>query len=100
MLVFISIAMVGIGLVRGAKLTIPFKSWDKFCDVANVFFGGALFRVSDLSPWIEAATKINPMTFGLDAMRDITFGKDRKSYRPKTISIGPRMAIIFYERRF
>jgi len=40
MLVLISIAMVGIGFVRGAKLMMPFQSCDTFCIVA-IFFSAA-----------------------------------------------------------
>lgn len=76
MLLLISIAMVSIGLVIGANLTSPegfslvinFVMWPMF------FFSGALFPVSDLSPWLAAVTKINPMTYGVDAMRGIILG--------------------------
>jgi ABC-2 type transport system permease protein len=76
MLLLISIAMVSIGLVIGANLTSPegfslvinFVMWPMF------FFSGALFPVSNLSPWLSAVTKINPMTYGVDAMRGIILG--------------------------
>jgi ABC-2 type transport system permease protein len=76
MLLLISIAMVSIGLVIGANLTSPegfslvinFVMWPMF------FFSGALFPVNDLSPWLAAVTKINPMTYGVDAMRGIILG--------------------------
>ena len=76
MLLLISIAMVSIGLVIGANLTSPegfslvinFVMWPMF------FFSGALFPVSNLSPWLAAVTKINPMTYGVDAMRGIILG--------------------------
>ena len=76
MLLLISIAMVSIGLVIGANLTSPegfslvinFVMWPMF------FFSGALFPVSNLSPWLASVTKINPMTYGVDAMRGIILG--------------------------
>jgi ABC-2 type transport system permease protein len=76
MLLLISMAMVSIGLVIGANLTSPegfslvinFVMWPMF------FFSGALFPVGDLSPWLAVVTKINPMTYGVDAMRGIILG--------------------------
>ncbi|MCZ7401906.1 MAG: ABC transporter permease [Candidatus Methanoperedens sp.] len=73
-LLIISIAMVSIGLVKGANLTSPFQSCDTFLMWPMFFFSGALFPVSNLSPWLAAATKINPMTYGVDAMRGIILG--------------------------
>ncbi len=76
MLLLISIAMVSIGLVIGANLQSPegfslvinFVMWPMF------FFSGALFPVSNLAPWLSAATYINPLTYGVDALRGIMLG--------------------------
>ena len=73
MLLLISIGMVSIGLVIGANLRSPegfnlvigFVMWPMF------FFSGALFPVSDLAPWLAAITYINPLTYGVDALRGI-----------------------------
>lgn len=76
MLLLISIAMVSIGLVIGANLKNPegftliinFVMWPMF------FFSGALFPVSNLSGWLSAVTFINPLTYGVDAVRGIILG--------------------------
>ncbi|HMB45082.1 MAG TPA: ABC transporter permease, partial [Candidatus Methanoperedens sp.] len=76
MLLLISIAMVSIGLVIGANLKSPegfslvinFVMWPMF------FFSGALFPVSNLAPWLSAITFINPLTYGVDALRGIILG--------------------------
>ncbi len=76
MLLLISIAMVSIGLVIGANLKSPegftlvinFVMWPMF------FFSGALFPVSNLPGWLAAATYINPLTYGVDAVRGIILG--------------------------
>ncbi len=76
MLLLISIAMVSIGLVIGANLRSPegfslvinFVMWPMF------FFSGALFPVKDLPQWLSAVTYINPLTYGVDAMRGIILG--------------------------
>ncbi len=76
MLLLISIAMVSIGLVIGANLNSPegfslvinFVMWPMF------FFSGALFPVSNLAPWLTTITYINPLTYGVDALRGIILG--------------------------
>lgn len=76
MLLLISVAMVSIGLVIGSNLQSPegfslvinFVMWPMF------FFSGALFPVSNLAPWLSAATYINPLTYGVDALRGIILG--------------------------
>jgi len=73
MLLLITIAMVSIGLVIGANLKSPegfslvinFVMWPMF------FFSGALFPVSNLAPWLAAITYLNPLTYGVDALRGI-----------------------------
>ncbi len=76
MLLLISIAMVSIGLVIGANLKSPegfnlvigFVMWPMF------FFSGALFPVRNLTPWLASITYINPLTYGVDALRGIILG--------------------------
>ncbi len=76
MLLLISIAMVSIGLVIGANLSSPegfslvinFVMWPMF------FFSGALFPVGNLAPWLTTITFINPLTYGVDALRGIILG--------------------------
>jgi ABC-2 type transport system permease protein len=73
MLLLISIAMVSTGLVIGANLKSPegfslvinFVMWPMF------FFSGALFPVDNLPGWLAAVTYINPLTYGVDAVRGI-----------------------------
>ena len=73
MLLLISIAMVSIGLVIGANLQSPegfslvinFVMWPMF------FFSGALFPTNNLPKWLAAVTYINPLTYGVDALRGI-----------------------------
>lgn len=75
-LLLIAISMVSIGLVIGANLNNPegfslvinFVMWPMF------FFSGALFPVSNLPAWLYAVTYINPLTYGVDAVRGIILG--------------------------
>ena len=81
MLLLISVAMVSIGLVIGANLKSPegfslvinFVMWPMF------FFSGALFPVGNLLGWLAAVTYVNPLTYGVDALRGIILGINRFS---------------------
>jgi ABC-2 type transport system permease protein len=76
MLMLISVAMVSIGLVIGANLKSPegfglvinFVMWPMF------FFSNALFTLENIPAWLTTLTYINPMTYGVDAVRGIILG--------------------------
>jgi ABC-2 type transport system permease protein len=76
MLLLISIAMVSVGLVIGANLNSPegfglvinFVMWPMF------FLSGALYLVGNLPSWLEGVTYVNPLTYGVDALRGIILG--------------------------
>ncbi len=76
MLMLISVAMVSIGLVIGANLNSPegfglvinFVMWPMF------FFSNALFPLENIPPWLTTLIYINPMTYGVDAVRGIILG--------------------------
>jgi ABC-2 type transport system permease protein len=70
-MLFISFAMVGLGLVLGSNLKTP----EAFQLVANFvvwpifLLSGALFPISNLPSWLSAFTFLNPLTYGVDAAR-------------------------------
>jgi len=75
-LFLISVAMVSLGLVMGSNLTnqeafglvMNFVVWPLF------FFSGALFPVSNLPAWLSTITYLNPLTYGVDALRGAILG--------------------------
>jgi len=75
-LFLISIALVSFGLSIGANM----KSPEGFMLVANFviwplfFFSGALFPLANLPSWLSAAANINPITYGVDAVRGTVIG--------------------------
>ena len=81
MLLLIAVAMVSIGLVIGANLKSPegftlvinFVMWPMF------FFSGALFPTNNLPAWLAAVTYLNPLTYGVDALRGIILHINRFS---------------------
>ena len=76
LLFLISVAMVSLGLSIGANMTSPegfmlvvnFAIWPLF------FFSGALFPLDNLPAWLSIVTKINPLSYGVDAVRGAVIG--------------------------
>jgi len=73
----ISFATTSMGLVIGANM----KSQEGFILVMNFlvwpmfFFSGALFPISNLPEVLKPVSTIDPLTYGVDAMRSIMLGK-------------------------
>ena len=76
LLFLISVAMVSLGLAIGANMTSPegfmlvvnFVMWPLF------FFSGALFPIDNLPAWLLSVTSLNPLTYGVDAVRGAVIG--------------------------
>jgi ABC-2 type transport system permease protein len=70
-MLIISFAMVGLGLVLGSNLKTP----EAFQLVANFvvwpifLLSGALFPISNLPSWLSTFTSLNPLTYGVDVAR-------------------------------
>jgi len=76
LLFILSIALVSMGLAIGANMRSP----EGFMLVANFviwplfFFSGALFPLNNLPDWLMGVTSINPVTYGVDAVRGAVIG--------------------------
>ncbi len=71
-----SMCMVSLGLIIGSKMTSPegfnlvmsFVMWPMFLT------SGALFPIENLPSYLDIFVKINPMTYGVDLMRQALLG--------------------------
>jgi ABC-2 type transport system permease protein len=54
---------------------------------------GALFPVNNLPSWLKAVVYINPLTYGVDAMRAVILGNAYVS--PFTIQVDVLVLLIF-----
>ncbi len=76
-LALISVCMTSLGLLVGAKLSTP----EGFQLVISVLiwplfiFSGALFPLSNLPGWLSLLTQLNPLTYGVDAVRGAIIGQ-------------------------
>ena len=76
-LVFLlTIGVVSIGLSIGAYMTSPegFGLISSFVIFPLFFLSGALFPVSNLPSWMSFIVRVNPLTYGVDALRGVILG--------------------------
>jgi ABC-2 type transport system permease protein len=72
----ISFALVGIGIIIASRMT----SFEGFGTIMNFlvmpmfFLSGAMFPVSGLPSWLKVIVYINPLTYGVDLLRNIVLG--------------------------
>ncbi len=76
MVFLITISVVSIGLAIGAFMSSPegFGLVSSFVIFPIFFLSGALFPVSHLPGWLSFFVSLNPMTYGVDALRGIILG--------------------------
>ena len=41
-----------------------------------IFLSGVFFTVDNVSPWLQVIAKVNPLTYGVDAVRQVFLEKD------------------------
>ena len=76
LVVIVACCMTSIGLIIGANMKSPegfnlvmsFVMWPMF------MLSGALFPVENLPAYIDIIVKVNPMTYGVDLMREALLG--------------------------
>src|SRR5581483_9350984 len=95
-LIVLTIFLVSFSLTAlGFAIAWPMDSTQAFHAIINLFLiplwllSGALFPVSKASGWIQVIMKINPLTYGVEALRDLLY-----STSPATFSLQESMATL------
>jgi ABC-2 type transport system permease protein len=76
LLFILVVSLVSIGLVIGSMMESPegFGLLSSFVTFPLFFLSGALFPVTNLPTWLSAFTLLNPVTYGVDAIRGLMLG--------------------------
>ncbi len=78
LLVILSLSLSGMGLLIGARM----RSQQAFHLVMQLvifpmmFLSGIFFPISGVATWLEVLSKINPVTYGIDAIRQLFLGTE------------------------
>lgn len=70
------VGLVSIGLIIGSIMESPegFGLITSFVNMPLFFLSGALFTLESLPGWLTIFTRINPVTYGVDAIRGLMLG--------------------------
>ncbi len=91
LMVLVTIGLVCIGLIIASVLDSleNFGVIMTFVNMPMFFLSGALFPVATLPGWLKWAFYINPLTYGVDALRAVTMGSAWQTILPfwQTIAV-------------
>jgi ABC-2 type transport system permease protein len=75
-LFFTAAALVSIGLIVGSRMERPegFQLISSFLIFPLFFLSGALFPIDNLPGWLAPFTFLNPITYCIDALRNVILG--------------------------
>ena len=76
LLVVVSVSLSGLGILIGSRLRSQrgFQMLMQIIITPLIFLSGVFFPVNNVPVWLEVASKINPLTYGVDAIRQVFLG--------------------------
>jgi len=91
-MLLITFGLVSIGLTIASFMGSleSFGAIQSFINLPLFFLSGALFPIQNLPDWMQAVSKVNPLTYGVDALRVILLGGAWQPYQvqPLLVDVG------------
>jgi ABC-2 type transport system permease protein len=78
LLLIFSLSLSGLGLLIGARMRSQqgFQIVMQLVIFPMMFLSGIFFPVSGVAPWLAVLSKLNPVTYGIDAIRQVFLGTE------------------------
>jgi ABC-2 type transport system permease protein len=78
LLLILSLSLSGLGLLIGARMRSQqgFQIVMQLVIFPMMFLSGIFFPVSGVATWLEVLSKLNPVTYGIDAIRQVFLGAE------------------------
>lgn len=78
LLLILSLALSGLGLLIGARMRSQqgFQIVMQLVIFPMMFLSGIFFPISGVATWLEVLSKLNPVTYGIDAIRQVFLGTE------------------------
>jgi ABC-2 type transport system permease protein len=75
-IVILALALSGLGILLGSfgQSQQGFQTWMQLLIFPMIFLAGVFFPVDSVPDWMAVLSKINPVTYGVDAIRQIFLG--------------------------
>jgi ABC-2 type transport system permease protein len=88
-MLLITFGLVSIGLTIASFMGSleSFGAIQSFINLPLFFLSGALFQVQSLPDWMQTISKINPLTYGVDALRTIILGGTWQPLQPLYVNL-------------
>jgi ABC-2 type transport system permease protein len=91
-MLLITFGLVSIGLTIASFMGSleSFGAIQSFINLPLFFLSGALFQIQSLPDWMQTAARVNPLTYGVDALRTVILGGAWQPYQlqPLLVDIG------------
>ena len=74
----LALSLSGVGILIATRMRSQqgFQMVMQLCIFPLIFLSGVFFPVDNVSPWLQIIAKVNPLTYGVDAIRQIFLGRD------------------------
>lgn len=98
LLIIISLSLSGLGILVASRM----RSQQGFHVVVQliifplIFLSGIFFPVNNVPVWLQIISKVNPLTYGVDAIRQIFLGSDFAPVRGAIESSNPVVGITVF----
>ena len=76
LLLALSLSGVGIFVATRMRSQQGFQMVMQLLIFPLIFLSGVFFPVDNVSPWLQVIAKVNPLTYGVDAVRQVFLEKD------------------------
>ena len=78
LLLILSLSLSGLGLLIGARMRSQqgFQIVMQLVIFPMMFLSGIFYPVSGVASWLEVLSKLNPVTYGIDAIRQVFLGTE------------------------
>ncbi len=88
-MLLITFGLVSIGLTIASFMGSleSFGAIQSFINLPLFFLSGALFQIQSLPGWMQAISRLNPLSYGVDALRTIILGGAWQAYQLQPLVI-------------
>jgi ABC-2 type transport system permease protein len=88
-MLLITLGLVSIGLTIASFMgnLESFGAIQSFINLPLFFLSGALFQIQSLPTWLQDVSKVNPLTYGVDALRHILLGETWQSLQVQPLLV-------------
>jgi ABC-2 type transport system permease protein len=78
MIVILSLGLAGLGIFMASFMRSQqgFQTMMQIIIFPLIFLAGVFFPVNNVPVWMEVVSKVNPLTYGVDAVRQVFLGSE------------------------